>query len=174
MVIYTIVSGNIGAAFEISNTGFISLSAFLDYETIASYTLKIEVRDVSDNKASNDFTISVRDTSFQLLNTYNISDNGTLELDEARGVTVAVISETAYLFVAREIDDGISVFSINSDGTLTSADNIKKNPSLNLDGTVSVATAVISGTTYLLTIFPVRFVYAIFYNIFASFTFEAF
>ena len=45
-----------------------------------------------------------------LNNMNNVTDNGDLELDGARSVTTAEVGGRIFLFVAGEIDDGVSVF----------------------------------------------------------------
>ena len=86
-------------------------------------------------------------------NPFNIDDasNALLELNGATGVTTAVVNGTTYVFVAGNVDDGISVFSLAANGTLTSVFNIDdaSNAALELDGAVRLTTAVIGGTTYL-------------------------
>ena len=112
---YTLVSGNTDNAFELTSAGFLRIAAALDFETLSAYTLGIEVGDAAGNSAEANFSIAVRD-SFQLLSIANISDDGTLELEGVRSVSTAVVSDTTYLFVASELDDGVSVFSVASDG----------------------------------------------------------
>ena len=146
---YTLVSGNIGDAFELTSAGFLRLAELLDFETLSTYTLGIEVGDAAGNSAEADFSIAVRDTSFQLLSVANVSDDGTLQLFGATSVSTTVVSDTTYLFVASDIDDGVSVFSVASDGALTSVFNITDDGTLELEEASSVSTAVVSGTTYL-------------------------
>ena len=86
-------------------------------------------------------------------NPSNVDDasNALLELNGATGVTTAVVNGTTYVFVAGNVDDGISVFSLAANGTLTGVFNIDdaSNAALELDGAVRLTTAVIGGTTYL-------------------------
>ena len=84
-----------------------------------------------------------------LTSVFNIDDDGTLELNGATSLSTAVVSDTTYLFVAGDNDDGVSVFSVASDGALTSVFNITDDGTLALNGAASVSTAVVSGTTYL-------------------------
>jgi 6-phosphogluconolactonase (cycloisomerase 2 family) len=84
-----------------------------------------------------------------LTNVDNVSDEGELELDFARDLRTAVIGGTTYLFAAGELDHGVSVFSVGSDGTLTNVNNISDDQALELSGALGVATAVINGTTHL-------------------------
>ena len=76
-------------------------------------------------------------------------DTGSLELDGANSVTTAVVDGTTYLFVAGYFDDGVSVFSVASNGLLANVTNVTDAGSLELDGAASVTTAVVDGTTYL-------------------------
>src|SRR5438045_9677655 len=82
-------------------------------------------------------------------NPFNVTDAGALELLGATGVTTAVVGGTTYLFVAGQTDDGISVFSVASNGTLTNAFNVTDAGALELDGAYRLTTAVVGGTTYL-------------------------
>ena len=84
-----------------------------------------------------------------LTNVDNVTDDATLELDGAFAVTTAVVGGTTYLFVAGFDDDGVSVFSVAADGTLTNVDNVTDDGALELDGAIVVTTAVVGGTTYL-------------------------
>jgi 6-phosphogluconolactonase (cycloisomerase 2 family) len=84
-----------------------------------------------------------------LTNVFNVSDGGSLELDGASSVSTAVVNGTTYLFVGGRIDDGVSVFSVANDGSLTNVFNVPDGGSLELDGASSVSTAVVNGTTYL-------------------------
>src|SRR5262245_20349020 len=88
--------------------------------------------------------------AFDLTNSFfNVTDAGQLELDGARYATTAVVGGTTYLFVAASDDNGVSVFSVGADGTLTSVFNVNDNATLNLGGAYGVTTAVVAGTTYL-------------------------
>ena len=99
-----------------------------------------------------------------LVNTANVTDNGTLELlngtltnfGEFNAVTAAAVGGATYLFGTGFTDDGVSVFSLAADGTLTNVAVAGGNVTdtegvgeLFLNGAVTVATAVVSGTTFL-------------------------
>ena len=79
----------------------------------------------------------------------NVSDNANLELGGARSLTTATVGSTIYLFVVGQTDDGVSVFSVGSDGMITSVINVSDNANLELDGATSVTTATVGSTTYL-------------------------
>jgi ketosteroid isomerase-like protein len=87
--------------------------------------------------------------AFHFTNTDNVTDDATLELDAAVGVTTSVVGGTTYLFVTGFFDDGVSVFSVAADGTLANVDNVTDGGTLELDGANGVTTAVVGGTTYL-------------------------
>ena len=85
-----------------------------------------------------------------LASVQNVRDTRDLYLSGAQSVTTAVAGGTTYLFVAGVFDDGVSVFSVaNDDGMLTSVTNVTDAGSLQLDGAISVTTAVVEDTTYL-------------------------
>ncbi len=193
---YTLISGNTAGVFKLSDDGLITIANPLDFETLSSYILSIEVRDGVGNKAEANFPITVGDTSFQLTNIDNLTlpphplsmstavisgttylfvaaalgyavmvfsidtdgtlkyadhviDNITLEIGGASSVSTAVVSGTTYLFASGLFDDGVSVFRVADDGTLTNVDNVSDNDILNLDHHVSLSTAAVSGMTYL-------------------------
>ena len=84
-----------------------------------------------------------------LVNVANVSDDGTLQLQNVTSLSTAVIGGTTYLFAAGGGDDGVSVLSVGSNGALTNASNVHDDATLNLNDARSVTTAVIGGTTYL-------------------------
>ena len=84
-----------------------------------------------------------------LSNVNNVIDGGNLLLRGSRSVTTANIGSVTYLFVAGNIDNGVSVFSVGSDGSLSNVDNMSDGGDLQLNGASSLATAVVGSTTYL-------------------------
>ncbi len=84
-----------------------------------------------------------------LTNVANVSDDATLNLQGARSVTTAVVGGTTYLFVAGNLDHGVSVFAVAADGALANVANVADDATLNLALVSSVTTAVVGGTTYL-------------------------
>ena len=80
---------------------------------------------------------------------YDLSDNGTLELDGVKGLTTATIGGNVFLFAAGGVDDGVSVFNVAANGTLVNTANVTDDATLKLDGASDVATAVVGGVTYL-------------------------
>jgi hypothetical protein len=54
----------------------------------------------------------------------------------------AVVAGTTFLFVASGNDDGVSVFSVASDGSLTNVENVEESATLPLDGPVTVIVPV--------------------------------
>jgi hypothetical protein len=84
-----------------------------------------------------------------LTNVDNVSDDATLELVRATGVTTAVVGGTTYLLVTGSLDDGVSVFSVAAGGTLANVDNVSDDATLELDGASGVTTAVVGGIHHL-------------------------
>ncbi len=91
-----------------------------------------------------------------LRNTVNIRDNSTIPLAGARAVTTAVVGGTTYLFVAGYDDDGVTVYRVNSGGTVTRVTyevddgaDYGSGDTVELGGASGLTTAVIGGTTYL-------------------------
>src|SRR4051794_22817147 len=87
--------------------------------------------------------------ALHLTNTFNVGDDATLELAGASYVTTAQIGAQTYVFVAGKFDSGVSVFTLEDDGTLQNVFNIADNNTMPLGGAFAVATAVVAGTTYL-------------------------
>ena len=86
----------------------------------------------------------------RLRNVANIEDDANLQLLGTQSVTTAQIGGSTYLFVAGYFDNGVSVFEVASDGSLTNVDNITDNTDdLQLLGANSVTTAQIGSATYL-------------------------
>ncbi|MCH9666091.1 MAG: lactonase family protein, partial [Gammaproteobacteria bacterium] len=82
------------------------------------------------------------------------SSNENYQLREASSVKVANINGSSYLFVSGKQDDGVSVFSVADNGSLTNVDNVDRrddrdNPNEALNGASSVAIANINGNSYL-------------------------
>jgi hypothetical protein len=76
-------------------------------------------------------------------------DNGTLELDGAAAVTTAIVGGITYVFVAGSVDDGVSTFRLNVDGTLTNiaGGNVTDAGSLELEGAHTLTTAKVTAKT---------------------------
>jgi hypothetical protein len=61
-----------------------------------------------------------------LTNVDNVDDgdDAALELAATGDVTIALTGGITYLFVAGNADNGVSLFSVATDGTLTNVDNV--------------------------------------------------
>ena len=131
------------------NTGDLQLSGaqFVTTAQVGSATY-LFVTGESDNGVSV-FEVAANGS---LINVYNIEDNDELNLAGAYSITTAQIGSATYLFVAGFDDDGISVFGVSGDGSLTNVANIADNDELNLAGTESIATAQIGSATYLFVV----------------------
>jgi len=84
-----------------------------------------------------------------LVNVDNVTDDATLELAGAMRATTAVIAGTTYLFVTGRNDDGVSVFSVAADGTLTNVTNVTDGGALELDGASGITTVLVEDNTHL-------------------------
>ena len=89
-----------------------------------------------------------------LTNISDITDSGTLELAGASYVTTALVGDVTYVMVASRVDDGVSVFSLAADGTLTPVFDFADNAQTNLGGAFALTSVVVGGTTYLYTSGP--------------------
>ncbi len=79
---------------------------------------------------------------------YNLSDNSVLNLDAPEELIAATVSGNPYLFVIGSNDDGISIFSIENDGSLTSRHNINNTSAFVFDGPEGAHIASIDGKPY--------------------------
>ena len=92
-----------------------------------------------------------------LTNTQNIDDgvpDRPLQLRGATHLTSITVGTSQYLYVTGSLDDGLSVFKIESDGTLSNIQNINDSvaPSLELDGVSGKpAVATVGDFTFLIT-----------------------
>jgi Ca2+-binding RTX toxin-like protein len=95
-----------------------------------------------------------------LVNTFNITDDAILELENGIGVTgfentvaTALVGGITYVFATGNVDNGVSVFSLAANGTLTNVagpgGNVTDAGALELEGAAAATTAVLNGTTYL-------------------------
>ncbi|MCZ4353555.1 beta-propeller fold lactonase family protein [Roseovarius aestuarii] len=94
-----------------------------------------------------------------LTSAQNVSDAGLLNLDGASGrMTTANVAGINYLVAAGRNDDGISVFSIAADGTLTNTDNVDDSvhAEATLDFVNSVASIDIGNSTYVFATSPLE------------------
>jgi hypothetical protein len=91
------------------------------------------------------------DSNGDLTNKDNVDDADIagLELDGVLGLTTAQVGTKTFLFTAGFNDNGVSVFEVAANGTLTNVDNVTDDATLNLDGADAVATVKIKGITYL-------------------------
>ena len=103
---------------------------------------------------NNDSGVSVFEVSSDgsLVNIYNVEDNAELELAGADFLTTAQIGSATYLFVAGNVDDGVSVFEVANDGMLTNVYNITDGGDLNLFRIRFVYTSQIGSNTYLFAV----------------------
>jgi 6-phosphogluconolactonase (cycloisomerase 2 family) len=131
---------------NVSDAGGLKLLGALTVHTaVVGGTTYLFVAGSNDNGVSV-FSVANNGT---LTNVDNVADNGVLQLLGARSLTTAIIGSTTYLFVTGATDNGISVFSVANDGTLTNVDNVSDDATLNLATAFSIDSAVIGSTTYL-------------------------
>ena len=85
-----------------------------------------------------------------LTNVFNQPDDGLLELDNAVGLSIAVLGGTTYLFVVGADDDGLSVFSVAANGALTNVANVTDAGDFELDRPIGVTTVVMNGQIHVI------------------------
>ncbi|SDB59714.1 beta-propeller fold lactonase family protein, partial [Bauldia litoralis] len=89
--------------------------------------------------------------ALELINTDSMDTQQTFGIDQPKSVSFRTIDGTTYLFVAGKGDEigSASVFSMGSDGVLTSIQHVFDGGPLELEGAASAVTAEIEGTVYL-------------------------
>lgn len=86
----------------------------------------------------------------QLTYVSTVRDDATLLLNGAQAIESVEIGGTAFLYVGGANDDGISVFSVATDGTLTNLFNYPDSVALALNGVNDIEIFQADGKTYLL------------------------
>jgi len=71
------------------------------------------------------------------------------QLDNAFGLYTLTLTSGTFVYVAGLHDDGISVFELGPDGSLTNVQNVQDNPTLELNDVANFTSATVGGVTYL-------------------------
>jgi hypothetical protein len=69
------------------------------------------------------------------------TDDAALELNGVAALATAVVGNKTFLFAASAVDDGVSVFEVAGNGSLTNVDNVTDDATLELDGASAVHAA---------------------------------
>lgn len=77
-----------------------------------------------------------------------VSDDDQVQLDTAFGVHAITLESGTYVYAAGLHDDGISVFALSPDGTLSNTQNLREGPGLGLNDAANFASVTIGGSTY--------------------------
>ena len=146
--VYSVAAnGHLTNVFNVSDSGPMELDGPVDAITaVVGGTTYLFVSGFEDDGVSV-FSVAANG---HLTNVFNLPDDGTLKLDNAVGLSTAVLGGTTYLFVAGADDDGLSVFAIGADGALTNVANVTDDTTLQLDRVIGVTTVVMNGQTYVI------------------------
>ena len=122
------------------------LAGAIDLATAKIGTKSFLLATAQDDSAINSFQISKKNG--HLINKDNITDDGTLRIGGAADVVTAKVGGGTFAVVAGAGfgEDGLSVFQLHGNGTLTNTDNVTNGE---LSGAVGLAKAIIDGTTYI-------------------------
>ena len=153
-------SDNGVSVFRISADGRLTNTANVDDAASPSFTLRgaYDVATAAIGGRTFVFVAGVNDrgvTAFQLTASGqlvfadSVTDNSILKLDGANGVATAVVGGTTYLFVSSILDDGISVFSVDTAGHMSNVFNLADTAALGLDGASGLRTFTLEGETFL-------------------------
>ncbi len=80
--------------------------------------------------------------------TDQITDDATLELEDARGITTFQVDGRTYAAVASFFDDGVQILDVSDPSDISATDQITDGGSLELDGARAIATFHAGGKTY--------------------------
>lgn len=80
---------------------------------------------------------------------FNVADDENLFLDAPTSATTVEIDGTVFLYVGSRDDDGVSVFSVGANGSLTNVQNIADDGFMQLSGVSDFHFAEIAGTRYM-------------------------
>lgn len=105
---------------------------------------------IASGKDDNGISVFEISGNGTLTNTYNVTDDSELNLNDAMDIAAETVGGRTFIFVASEDNDGISAFELHADGTLTNTDNVTDDDTVNLSQCMAVATAKLNGTTYLI------------------------
>lgn len=92
------------------------------------------------------FSIAANGT---LTNVFNVSDGGSLELAGATDIISLVVGGVTYLAVSGQVDDGISLFSVAPDGSLTNTANVGDDATVFLDRAYRMEVITSGGESYI-------------------------
>jgi hypothetical protein len=97
-----------------------------------------------------DAICSTRFATKGFVNTDNINDNDNthFQLQRANNIATIRVGEKSFVFVTGGDDDGVSVFEVSTDGTLTNTANIDDTSDLRLQRTSSITTARVGEKTF--------------------------
>ena len=149
---------NNAASYTISRNGTIPLdtltitdSSYTDSGVMINNSYAYQVDACNLLGCSDPQTFTVNYYPLNLANVDNVVDGGELQLQGATSVAVAEVNGSSYLFVAGQMDGGVSVFSVGDNGTLANVDNVADtdDPDYLLAGVTSVAVAEVGGSSYL-------------------------
>ena len=139
-------NGTLTSVYNLADNGTLKLDGVKGLTTavISGNTFLFAAGGVDDGVSV--FSVAANGT---LANTSNIADDATLKLDGASDVASAVVGGVTYLFVTGAVDNGLSVFSVNSSGILTNVANVTDSANLRLAGATGVTVNTFGTTTYL-------------------------
>ncbi|HWW27896.1 MAG TPA: M10 family metallopeptidase C-terminal domain-containing protein [Caulobacter sp.] len=140
------LNGALANTANITDSGALNLTGVSGLTTITSDGNTYLVAAGAGDSGLSVFRVNVGGS---LTPVYNLADGGALNLSGVSRVSSATVSGNAYVFAAGTNDDGISVFRVQGNGTLTSVFDLADNGTFALNGVKGLATAVIGGSTYL-------------------------
>lgn len=90
------------------------------------------------------------DGAGQLVNVYNVEDNGKIGLNSPRGITTFTLEDEVFLSVSAATDNALSVLHLGSGGILTDVTAVFDDGSVALGGTRYSAYAKVGGDPFLI------------------------
>ncbi len=86
-----------------------------------------------------------------ITNTYNLGDGGALHLQDVESLTSGIVDGRSFVFTAGRDDNGLSVFELNPDGTLTNLFNLDDTAALGIGSLNEIRFVDVGGQPILVT-----------------------
>ncbi|MCH9665633.1 MAG: beta-propeller fold lactonase family protein [Gammaproteobacteria bacterium] len=125
-------------------------NTYIDSDVMINNTYEYQINACDALGCSSDAILVVHYYDVLIVsNSFNLASNNSLMLEGAYSVAVAAVNGSSYLFVASDVGDSVSVFSVAADGDLANVANVVDNSNYELDGARSLAVAAVNGSSYL-------------------------
>ncbi|MEB8386919.1 hypothetical protein OO012_06750 [Rhodobacteraceae bacterium KMM 6894] len=155
---------NAVSVFSIAANGALTETDILENTEDTPFPLINRVRDITTATVGGNTFVFVPGQIGDGISSFQLMPGGTLtfvdgisdseapglKLNGAYGTATATIGGTTYLYVSSTVDDGISVFSVDSAGMMTNVSNFAGTPDLPLDIATGLSVVTMGAETFLM------------------------